>query len=74
MGVFGEGVDAVGVQRVKQLAVLQAELFRTRACASFNGRRHRFDPLYTVIWVHFQDCYKNKEFNMIADYYFYVMA
>lgn len=45
MGVFGEGVDAVGVQRVKQLAVLQAVLLRTRARASFNGRRHRFDPL-----------------------------
>lgn len=51
MGVFGEGVDAVGVQRVKQLAVLQAVLLRTRARASFNGRRHRFDPLNTGAFI-----------------------
>lgn len=48
MGVFGECDDAVGVQRMKQLAVLQAVLLGTRTCAPFHWRRHGFDPLNTM--------------------------
>lgn len=48
MGGFGEGVDAVGVQRMKQLAVLQAVLLGTRTRAPFHRRRHGFDPLNII--------------------------